>query len=104
MKQRLKKHFLALSLVTVALNATAEPIRVSIFTPEGELYFLGIFDVTFKPKLRYNKAYSCVAKQDFRPSIVCSRDQKGDKTQGRYCVKPSEQADLLCSKSLYVGG
>lgn len=94
-------------LLGSALCCTAafavESIRVSIFTPEGELYFLGIFDVTFKPKLQYNKAYSCVAKQDFRPSIVCTRDPKGDKTQGRYCVKPSKQADLLCSKSIYVG-
>lgn len=98
----MKHLILALSLCGTAAFAT-EPMRVSIFTPEGELYFLGIFDVSFKPKLHYNKAYSCVAKQDFRPSIVCTRDPKGDKTQGRYCVKPSKQADLLCSKSLYVG-
>ena len=99
---KLKLLLLGSALCSTAAFA-AEPMRVSIFTPEGELYFLGIFDVTFKPKLHYNKAYSCVAKQDFRPSIVCTRDPKGDKTQGRYCVKPSKQADLLCSKSVYVG-
>lgn len=97
----MKHLILALSLCCTAAFA-AEPMRVSIFTPEGELYFLGIFDVTFKPKLRYNKAYSCVAKQDFRPSIVCTLDGKGKKTQGRYCVKPSKKEDLMCSKSVYV--
>ena len=98
----MKRLILALSLCCTAAFAS-EPMRVSIFTPEGELYFLGIYEVTFKPRLQYNKAYSCVITEDFRPSIVCTRDPKGNKTQGRYCVKPSKQEDLLCSKSLYVG-
>ena len=98
----MKRLLLALSLCCTAAFA-AEPIRVSIFTPEGELYFLGIYDVTFKPSLKYDKPYACYIVEDFKPRIECVRDPKGKSKVGRYCVKPDKKSDLLCSKSILVG-
>lgn len=97
------KRFVLSAILCCTAAFASEPMRVSIFTPEGELYFLGIYEVTFKPKLRYNKAYSCVISEDFRPKLHCTRDPVGNKTQGRYCVKPDAKQDLMCSKSLLVG-
>ena len=100
----MKKHFLAFTLATVALSATAEPMRVSVFTPDGELYFLGIYDAKFKPSLKYDKPYACHVIEDFKPRIECTLDPKGKSSKvGRYCVKADKKSDLMCSKSIKVG-
>lgn len=96
--------YILLALSLVALSATAEPLRVSVFTPEGELFFLGIYEASFKPALKYDKPYACTIVEEFKPKIVCTLAPKGkaDKV-GRYCIKKDKKSDLMCSKSIMVG-
>ena len=87
----------------LCMSAQAEMMRVTAFTFEGELAFIGIFDVTFKPKLKYGAPYACHMTNGFTPSLSCTIDAKGAKKVGRYCLKEKKGSDLMCSRSIFVG-
>lgn len=92
-----------LSLLFAATATCAEPTRVTATGIDGELLFIGVFDVSYKPSLKLGKPYACHVEQDFVPKLKCVQEPKGNKKVGRYCLKEKKGSDLMCSRSIFVG-